>query len=233
MCDLMKQERLDLIEHGATWISSVAVASGHLEPQRTLDRCLVRSTTEYTSMATTDFSHRPADHAILNVKMCFPNIDRAIGRPHHKNLLEIDQQWYEARKNLQNNHARADDAICQLSEFWKAKRIFEAEQREQLRIIDENGSELPNDIAVQKIKDIIEDLWGKSSYEITKLLTTQKSLPPTKVEIMQAIQNLKKDAAVGRDGIRAENLKDNSNVIDIYEKLLQQIWTTQELPGKT
>lgn len=225
MMDFAQANDYDIQEHGPTWISP---CSKDGRPSRTLDRCLVHSP-EYSANTTVDFALRPADHAIVIVKLHLHDVDRNKGRPFNQLLNGIDLLWY----NLKQAFRYLTDVSSlpvRVNEFWKAKRIYEQEMREKLQIIGNEGQVLPHQEAVLKVMKHFKSLWSESNEELQKASCYSMSPPPTTSEIAEAIQQLKIDTTLGKDKINPEHVKRSPQAIKVYQEIFNEIWRTGKIP---
>lgn len=233
MLDFAMELEFDIQEHGPTWTSPFAASRDKDMPSRTLDRCLVRHPGDYVTQMTTDFTLKPVDHAILVAIVNLQDVDRNKGRPQNQALGGLDDIWRRVKKGLR---FKADPTLPlnALEEFWKAKRLYEQEQRDTLRIVTSQGTELTNEEAVTAIKEFLQGLWGtgEGSWEdlLIKSEETTKTCAPGEDEITRAITRLKTGTALGRDRIKAEAIKNNPEAVLIYKGLLDEIWKRGVVP---
>lgn len=233
MAEFAETNRMEIQQHLPTWISSHAAAADNKSPGRTLDRCLIRYDGDMTSNIDVDFALRPSDHGVLIAKIHFLDIDRNVGRPHHKKLTtKIDEVWNECRAKLQ---FRVDKTppLDIVNEFWKAKRLLELESRRSLQIMGDGEKIIPNENAIVLLRDYLYDLWGVGEGSWNDLLVTwmydDTSVPSNK-EIETAMGGLREGTALGRDRIIAANIKGCEKSVEAYKEIFTKMWELEEIP---
>lgn len=229
MNDFATLNRLEIQEHGATWISKVSTACNINIPARTLDRCLIRYDDVLSTELTTDFSLRPSDHAILIAKTQFFNISRDKGRPYNTKLDRIDTLWQESKSKLLGKVDQTS-VLRTVDEFWKAKRLLEMEEREKLKVINQQGEPLTTEEGLLALRDYFKPLWTDESQVFPKPPIIAEFNAPTCDEITTAIKSLKVNTALGIDRICPDALKRNPQAVGVYKVLLEEIWKTELIP---
>lgn len=225
MVEFAQTHHYDIQEHGATWISP---CSNDGRPSRTLDRCLVRSSA-YSANTTVDFALRPTDHAVLVLKVHLLDIDRNTGRPFHQALKGVDLLWCNSKQALRNAVPMVT-LSARVNEFWKAKRIYEREIREKLQIVGDDGQLLAHEDAVLEIMRYFKSIWSESSDELLKIQQDYLSPLPSASEIFEAIQDLKTETTLGRDKISPEHVKQSQQALEVYQRILNEVWRTGKIP---
>jgi hypothetical protein len=221
-------------EHGPTWISPYSASKNKEAPSRTLDRCLIRTEGDYAIKINIDFDLRPADHALLATWIYFAGIDRNKGRPFNRPIADIDKRWNELKKPLQHSVDKTP-ILNSINEFWKAKRMFELEGREQMQILSEDGRVLQNEEGARMIRDMLYELWGTGTGNWSALLLQKSpetsSDPPKEEEIINAIGKLKANTAMGHDRISPAVVKDNNTAVVVYGEIFRDIWKQEAVPS--
>lgn len=231
LLDLVTTYGFELLEHGPTWISPKAEAAKNSAPGRTLDRCLVRCPTNYSAHATVDFILRPADHAVLYTTVQFLEINRDTGRPQHTPMSDIGRRWQKTKLTLNKVFDQVSPLIA-LSEFWKAKQQLEREDREQLKIVTDDGKVLSAEVGVIHVASYLKTLWNVETITYPKPPVEVHFNSPTTDEIEQAIGRLKVDTAMGKDRVNPRHLKGNPAAITAYQSILHEVWKQEELPAQ-
>lgn len=234
---LMANLEFKWLETPPTWRSAASRTA-----ERTLDRCLIHCAAPYEATTTINWEDRLSDHAALYASIVFTSINRNIGRPYNKLrhvASNIDQTWHQYKPRLQQLKPTTTDntdqeETNQLTNFWTLRRNQETAQQQKLVIINTQGEELKLEQAVQDVAEVLKNLWFKHTPTTTALPNTttiqQPSLPPTIEEIKAAITALKRDTAIGCDGISTNAIKDNPEAPRIYLSLLNDIWNTIQMP---
>jgi hypothetical protein len=250
---MISKAGMEILETPPTWIGNLSKSKGNEVPLRTLDRCMILCKTDYEAHPTVTWDHTIADHATLSCNIHFNELSRDTGRPRHKTTYMdgINLIWKEIKQHLRKITAHAVLKKDALSEFWRAKKLIEAFEAEQLVITDQENRPLDNQTAANEIAKYLKTLWGyitktntqstintpspthqttlnASATPFTPAIIT--STPPTIKEITTAIANLKPDTAMGRDRISANSIKDNPKAADWYKEILDEIWKTGTVP---
>lgn len=232
--ELMQQHKLKWIESGPTWRTN---AVRNTQALRTLDRCLIHSTTDFESEATVSWEDRLSDHAVLSIGLSFPSIDRNQGRPFYSgkpNTTSINTLWQSTKALLRKRQDQAEDkAENALQVFWKTRNDIEMAKKEGLILIDDNGNTLSSQEATNTAALYLSSLWKATNNDIS--LPTTRALssptpPPSLREVHKAITMLKRNTATGKDGISSNSVLDNPNSAEIYMDLLSAIWTMGCIP---
>lgn len=228
--------QFEIQDHGPTWVSpaSAAAASSTEKdtPNRTLDRCLVRYPGFFSSAITTDFTLRPADHAILCANLHFLDIPRDSNRPtHQKEISAVDKKWMDAKAGIQF-FVNVAIPLNTVNEFWRAKHLMELEERLSLQILDDKGAELSTEDGAAHIREYLFGVWGSGQGSWSDLISTHGliSPSPTEKEVQSAIGRLKSDTALGKDRISPRAVKANVTSAKIYKDLFGYIWPNEEIP---
>ena len=124
------------------------------------------------------------------------------------------------------------EAPSDLGNFWKSRQDFQDATKQSLTIVTESGEPLDGQEAVDEIAAHLQSLWTAQGDTTLILdpLTTQLTAPPTKAEVQQAINNLKRNKAIGMDKISPNTIIDDPTSADTYAGIFQAIWTTGEIP---
>lgn len=217
----------DILATAPTWKSDRST-----QPTRTLDRCLIHSTTNYSADAKLDWECNIGDHAILIAAIKFHEVDRNIGRSYteydHATPEETDAQWYETKRKLKQLQPQQNtDNRGSLQQFWEAYEEEKEKDRLPLIILDPEGNELEATDAVEACATYLRTVWNKAApYRVNFRSNYRISSPPTLEEVTRATQELRKDTAVGRDKIPSFLIKNNLTAIAHYFDFFQILWET-------
>lgn len=211
---------MNLLATGPTWRS----AKSKGPPSRTLDRCITTQNSISDAEASLDWENAIADHAVLVTKISCLDIDRNIGRPRRQQpeMTWVDERWQQTKSKLKTANPKPAPATNVMTRFWEAKRRDEYDKREPLTIIDDEGETMDPDAAVNACSKYLKRIWGKA--EECKILyeaNTDISQPPTKNEVSEAIKQLKRDTAVGRDKISVNAVQNDDTAVNEYHEFLR------------
>lgn len=218
---------LTILETAPTWKSGKST-----HPTRTLDRCLIHSTSPYIAETTINWEDSISDHAILVARIKFNDIDRNIGRPYsltdNGNLEDIDIEWNKTKNKLKMlTNQTAPQVTNNLTEFWEAWKEEKMNEREPLTIIDIDGNELNPQEAVEACATYLRTVWNRADpYEINFTANNEQSEPPNEEEVANAVDELKTETALGRDKIPTGLVKRNNVAIQEYTTFFRTLWKT-------
>lgn len=229
MAEMARELGLEIQDHGPTWISPYAAACNNKAPGRTLDRCLISSNHDYSCSISTDFTQRPADHALLLAKVHFLEVDRNKGRPFNTRLEGINETWYQARKQLLRNPP-TQSQILTVNEFWHAKAQYEREQQDTLKILSQSNQQLTDEEAAHEVANYLASIWESGESLETERRNITEGILPTEEEIENAINKLKDNAAMGKDRISARSIKKQATAIRVYKNVFDKIWKDEKFP---
>lgn len=202
-------------------------------PTRTLDRCIVHTSTEYKQDTELDWEQQWTDHAGLIVKLDLKEIDRSIGRQRTLQMKKawIDDQWGECKKRIKSYKSLQNvmDSADPLRIFWKALKDDELASRESLMILDANDITLDDQEAVDALAEYYKSLWTREEHsQIDFTANEEVTQSPTVKEIHEAIAYLKKDTARGLDNLSTNFIKSNPSIATCYKEFLDILWTNPE-----
>ena len=232
---LIRTTDAQLLDHGPTWVPKFNVAKDLTHPIRTLDRIIVRWSEDFSAEVEVNLELRPVDHAIVIARICFPSLDRNIGRPkENKALDEMDGFWLEMKRKIRQLEVKPTESFSTLGDFWKARRRITREERECLKICREDGKVADNEDGAALVRQYLETLWGGDTKEAHDALqfddSNYVSPSPSQEEIERVISMLQKEAAPGKDRICPLTVKENKHITAMYCSLLSFVWLEERIP---
>lgn len=138
----------------------------------------------------------------------------------------IDEEWNRTKEILKRTTTE-DTSLSNnpLNIFWQALREERFAERTPLTIIDADGNELEPKKAVESCSAYLQTIWSKATpYKVVFTSNTDLSETPNIHEISKAVDDLRKDAAMGRDKIPPGLVKGNQQAIIEYCRLFNILW---------
>lgn len=235
--EFVQKTGLKMIETLPTWKSYAAKSNNKT---RTLDRCLIHCNSEFEATPIVDWENRLSDHAILSIKFVFKHLDRNKGRPFNKlQSIEdsVDSKWTLAKETLRNKKIDASEKVDNaLNTFWKCRKAYLSEIQENLILTDTEGTPLESTVAIITATNYYKELWETKTNTSGHQLITPSTLPPQTPppslnEVTSAIQELKRDTAMGCDGISSNTVTSKLDISSkTYTQILADVWASGHIP---